>query len=143
MQNSTYQLDDVWFVRYPSNSALFASSMMLRWIVHQLRPIDLDSMVATASPAQCSAAADIHSLDQLREFVHLMLCRRENLLEFHFPMSEVELKKNGTLCGIQFVLHGPRRVKLTAVWAADRNEILMYTASGRRFSRFRLPNPVA
>lgn len=115
---------------------------MLRRALHQLRPIDFHVMVATVSPVPCSAAADVYSLDQLREFVHLMLCRRENLLEFHFPMSEVELKKNGTLCGIQFLLHGPRRVKLAAVWAADRNEILMYAASGQRFSRLRLPNPV-
>jgi hypothetical protein len=34
-------------------------------------------------------------------------------------------------------------VKLAAVWAADRNEILMYAANGRRFGRVRLPNPVA
>lgn len=100
-------------------------------------------MVATAPSAPCSTAADIHCLDQLREFVHLTLCRRENLLEFHFPMSEVELKKNGAVCGLQFVLHGPRRVKLAAVWASDRNEILMYAANGRRFCRVRLPNPVS
>jgi len=105
--------------------------------------IDPAFMVATAPSAPCSSAADIRSLDQLREFVHLTLCQRENLLEFHFPMPEVELMKNGVRCGIQFVLYGPRQVKLAAVWASDRNEILMYAANGRRFRRIRLQNPVA
>jgi hypothetical protein len=97
---------------------------------------------ATQAAAEQLTAADIRCVDQLRDFVHLALCRRENLLEFHFPMTEVELKKNGTICGLQFILHGPRRVKLAAVWAADRNEILMYAANGNRFRRVRLPNPV-
>jgi len=100
-------------------------------------------MAATAPTAPCTTAADVRSLDQLREFVHLTLCRRENLLEFHFPVTEVELQKNGTMCGLQFILHGPRQVKLAAVWDAVRNEILMYAASGKRFCRIRLPNPVA
>ena len=99
-------------------------------------------MVAFASSKPCPAAAEVRSLDQLRDFVHISLCRRENLLEHHFPMSEIELKKNGRRCGLQFVLHGPRQVRLAAVWAEDRNEILMYTANGQRFSRIRLPNRV-
>jgi hypothetical protein len=117
--------------------------MRLRRVVTLIYLIDHAFMVATAPSAPCSSAADIRSLDQLREFVHLTLCQRENLLEFHFPMPEVELMKNGVRCGIQFILYGPRQVKLAAVWAADRNEILMYAANGRRFSRVRLPNPVA
>lgn len=143
LQNLADSVDDVCGVLHSSNSTLFASSTMFCRVVKQIQPIDHDSMVAPAPSAPCSTAADIRSLDELREFVHLTLCRRENLLEFHFPMSEVELTKNGTLCGLQFVLHGPRRVKLAAVWAADRNEILMYAANGRRFCRVRLPNPVA
>jgi len=99
-------------------------------------------MAATATSAPCATAAEIRNLDQLREFVHISLCARENLLEFHFPMTEVELMKGDRLCGLQFILHGPRRVKLAAVWAADRNEILMYAASGKRFGRIRLPNPL-
>ncbi len=143
LQNSVDSVDDVCGVLHSSNSTLFASSMMFCRVVKHIQLIDHDSMVASAPSAPCSTAADIRSLDQLREFVHLTLCGRENLLEFHFPMTEVELTKNGTLCGIQFILHGPRRVKLAAVWAADRNEILMYAANGRRFGRVRLPNPVA
>ncbi len=99
-------------------------------------------MAASAPSVSSVSASEVRSLDQLRKFVHVMLCRRENLLEFQFPMTEVELKKNGILCGLQFILHGPRRVRLAAIWAADRNEILMYAANGTRFCRVRLPNPV-
>ena len=99
-------------------------------------------MLASAVSAPCLTAADVRCLDELRHFVHVSLCRRENLLEHHFPMTEIELKKNGQRCGLQFVLHGPRQVRLAAVWAEDRNEILMYAAGGQRFSRVRLPNRV-
>ncbi len=85
---------------------------------------------------------EIRSIDQLKVFIHLMLCRKENLLEHHFPMTEVELVRNGQRCGFQFVLHGPRSVKLAAVWAEPSNEVLLYDATGRRFNRVRLPNPV-
>ena len=86
---------------------------------------------------------DVRTLDQLKDFVHIALCRKENLLEHHFPMSELELMQNGSRCGYQFVLHGPRSVKLAAVWAEPSNEILMYDATGNRFARIRLPNRVA
>ena len=88
------------------------------------------------------SASDIRTLDQLRDFIHVTLCRKENLLEHHFPMTELELKQGENRCGIQFVLHGPRSVKLAAVWAAPCNEVLLYDATGKRFSRIRLPNPV-
>ena len=35
--------------------------------------------------------ADVRSFEQLRLFVHVALCRKENLLEHHFPMTELEL----------------------------------------------------
>lgn len=87
--------------------------------------------------------ADVKSLEHLRLFVHLTLCRKENLLEHHFPMTELELRQNGTRCGFQFVLHGPRSVKLAAVWSSASNEVLLYDATGNRFGRIRLPNKVS
>jgi hypothetical protein len=87
--------------------------------------------------------ADVRSHEQLRVFVHVALCRKENLLEHHFPMSELELRQNGARCGYQFVLHGPRSVKLAAVWSSASNEVLLYDATGKRFGRIRLPNKVA
>lgn len=92
------------------------------------------------SPA---ALTDIRTMDDLRDFVHVELCRKENLLEHHFPMTEVELKKRQALCGVQFILHGPRSVKLTAVWDSVRNEVLLYDVVGKRFAKVRLVNMVA
>ncbi|WP_083731977.1 hypothetical protein [Fuerstiella marisgermanici] len=86
------------------------------------------------------APAAVRNQDDLRDFIHLALCRKENLLEHHFPMTELELKRNGQHCGSQFILHGPRSVKLSAVWDRKLNEILLYDALGRRFNRIRLPN---
>ena len=57
-------------------------------------------------------------------------------------MTEVELRRGEQLCGIQFTLHGPRSVKLSAVWDSRKNEVLMYDAVGKRFSRIRLPNNI-
>ena len=98
-------------------------------------------------PASVSSSVEspgeVRTLDQLKNFVHIALCRKENLLEHHFPMSELELTQNGNRCGYQFVLHGPRSVKLAAVWAEPSNEILMYDATGHRFASIRLPNRVA
>ncbi len=95
------------------------------------------------APRLPETPAEVKSLDHLRHFVHITLCRKENLLENHFPMSELELLQNGQRCGYQFVLHGPRSVKLAAVWAESANEILLYDATGNRFGRIRLPNKVA
>lgn len=95
------------------------------------------------APRLPESPADVRTLDHLRHFIHVTLCRKENLLEHHFPMSELELKQNGRRCGLQFVLHGPRSVKLAAVWAETSNEVLLYDAVGRRFGKIRLPHRLA
>ncbi|MFM7036564.1 MAG: hypothetical protein ACKO2L_02465 [Planctomycetaceae bacterium] len=94
--------------------------------------------MATAAPPK--TPADVRNWEQLRQFIHLTLCRRENLLEFHFPMTELELQQAGRRCGVQFVLHGPRSVRLAAVWAESTNDLLFYDATGHRFARIHLPH---
>ena len=86
------------------------------------------------------ALSEVRSLDDLRNFIHLSLCKKENLLENHFPVTELELKRGDDLCGIQFTLHGPRSVKLSAVWDCTANDVLLYDAVGKRFSKVRIPN---
>lgn len=90
-----------------------------------------------------AAPADVRTLDDLRNFIHIALCKKENLLEHHFPMTELKLNRSGQHCGSQFILHGPRSVKLSAVWDRALNEVLLYDAIGRRFARIRIPNAVA
>ena len=40
--------------------------------------------------------------------------------------------------GLQFSLHGPRSVRLGAIWAADQNMIYFYDTRGNRYMKLRL-----
>jgi hypothetical protein len=80
----------------------------------------------------------IHNLDDLRQYVHRVLCERESLLQDQFQMSEMQLTRNGRECGLQFSLQGPRSVRLGAIWAADHNLIYFYDANGTRFLKVQL-----
>jgi hypothetical protein len=83
--------------------------------------------------------SDVHTLDDLRSFVHGALCEKENLLGEQFSISEMQLVRRGRPCGLQFSLHGPRSVRLGAVWAADHNVVYLYDTQGRRYARVELP----
>lgn len=95
---------------------------------------------SASSDTMLTTPSEIKTLDELRDYIHVALCRKENLLEHHFPMTELELKRSGSRCGYQYILHGPRSVKLSAVWDQASNEILLYDVVGRRFDRVRTPN---
>ena len=82
-----------------------------------------------------STAEGVRSLSDLRTFVHETLCHHENLLRDQFPLSEIRLRRGGSDCGIQFSLHGPRSVCLSAVWAADQNVVYFYDTRGERFRK--------
>ena len=71
----------------------------------------------------CESADDIRSLESLRAYIHRRLCAKENLLEDQFSMSEMQLTRGSRGCGLQFSLHGPRSVRLGAIWASDHNTI--------------------
>ena len=80
----------------------------------------------------------IRSVEGLREFIHRRLCEKENLLAEQFRMSEMQLMKRGRCCGSQFLLQGPRSVRLGAIWAADNNEVYLYDTQGVRYHKIRL-----
>ncbi|MEM7455685.1 MAG: hypothetical protein AAF456_15135 [Planctomycetota bacterium] len=77
----------------------------------------------------------IKTISQLRQFVAQTLCQQDNFEEGVFQVTERVLKKCGQFCGIFFCLHGPRSVKLTAVWETDNNSILFYGSTGERFKK--------
>ena len=81
---------------------------------------------------------EIRSLDDLRAFVHRTLCEKENLLADQFSMTESRLVRCGQECGLQFSLHGPRSVRLGAIWAADHNVVYFYDTRGERFLKVKL-----
>ncbi len=82
----------------------------------------------------------IESLEALREFIHITLCEKENLVREQFAMSEMPLVLYGAPCGLQFTIRGPRSIRLSAVWASDPNMVYFYDARGERFSKLQLKN---
>lgn len=79
------------------------------------------------------AAVHLPSLDELRQFVHETLCRHENLVPDQFQLQETPLTRLGGRCGLQFLLRGPRSVRLGAVWASEHSLLYFYDATGERF----------
>jgi hypothetical protein len=83
-------------------------------------------------------SSDIQTVDALRKYVHERLCLHENLVAEQFELEITPLTRRGSLCGLQFLLRGPRRVRLGAVWAADQNLLYLYDARGERFHKEKL-----
>lgn len=81
---------------------------------------------------------DLQTTDDIKAFIHERLCHKENLVLGQFKLTESTLEKRGEFCGMQFVLHGPRSVKLGAVWARDTNVIYLYNAAGERYEKIQL-----
>lgn len=80
----------------------------------------------------------IASLTDLRNFVQKELCNQNELEVGAFSLTERVLEKGGAPCGIFFCLHGPRSVRLVAIWETARNTILFYSSSGERVQRVQL-----
>ena len=82
--------------------------------------------------------AEFFDYSQLRQFVSLTLCQQNDIELGVFQVTERLLTRRGRPCGIYFCLHGPRSVKLTAIWETERNTILFYGSSGERFQTTKL-----
>ena len=85
----------------------------------------------------------LHNLENLRNYVNKTLCQHDQLELDAFRMTERILVRAGKPCGIFFCLHGPRSVKVTAIWETERNTILFYSSTGERFHRTRLTHALA
>ncbi len=83
-------------------------------------------------------ALEIQTLDELREYVNEILCEHHQLESDAFVMTEQILVRSGTPCGIYFCVHGPRSLKISAIWETDRNTVLFYDSSGERFDKIQL-----
>ena len=88
-----------------------------------------------ATPVQI---ADVRAL---RHFVHQAICDQNQLEMEAFQMTERMLTRRGQPCGILYCVHGPRSVKLTAVWETDRNTVLFYGSRGERQQQVPLAGP--
>lgn len=89
------------------------------------------------------ADRQIENVDDLRAFVVETLCEHEQLEPRLFPMTERILHRGGRTCGIEFCLHGPRSVKLTAIWEIERQSVLFYNSAGERFHRAQLADTLS
>lgn len=80
----------------------------------------------------------VENLNDLRQYVHHTLCQHNELEIGAFHITERILVRGGVPCGIFFCLHGPRSVKLTAIWELERNTILFYGSDGQRQQKTQL-----
>lgn len=94
-------------------------------------------MIAKVAAVTTSAAPAI------RGFVYEVLCQSNQLKPSCYPMTEIPLLRRGELCGILFCLHGPRLVKLTAVWDCLTNQVVFYDAAGARYLSTKVPEQSA
>lgn len=61
-----------------------------------------------------------------------MLCRLGQLETGQFPMTKRPVLRGGTSCGLYFCVHGPRSVKLTAVYDSRQKTTIYYGTDGAR-----------
>lgn len=54
------------------------------------------------------------------------------LLPNAFPLTEKRLCKQGETCGFFYCLHGPRSIRLTAVFDIETARVLFYDSTGHR-----------
>jgi hypothetical protein len=80
----------------------------------------------------------LQSLSDLRNYVHQILCVQNELEPNAFPMTERILMRSGSVCGLYFCLHGPRSVKLSAIWETQCNRVLFYGSTGERICKVQL-----
>jgi hypothetical protein len=80
----------------------------------------------------------VQDLSDLRNYVQQTLCDQNQLELGAFEVTERILVRGRHPCGIFFCLHGPRSVKLTAIWETDRNTVLFYSSSGQRVQKTQL-----
>ena len=80
----------------------------------------------------------IRNISDLRQYVYETLCNQNDFELGAFQITERILVRGGKPCGIYFCLHGPRSVKLTAIWETVQNTILFYGSTGERLQKTQL-----
>jgi hypothetical protein len=80
----------------------------------------------------------LQTLDDIRNYVAETIGRLETLEHRQYPLSQHILYRSGKPCGVHFCLHGPRAVRLSAIWETDCNTILFYSSRGERVQRTRV-----
>ena len=74
----------------------------------------------------------IETLEELRLYVADTLGRLEMLKSDQFELTQQVFYRAQQPCGVLFCLHGPRALRLSAIWETEQNRILFYGSCGRR-----------
>ena len=74
--------------------------------------------------------------DQIAQWIENRLCEENDLMPGAFPMTQQVVNKQGNLCGTLFCLHGPRSVRLLAVYDWVTERILTYDSQGCRTGEY-------
>ena len=74
----------------------------------------------------------IISFDRFCRHVETKLCRIGQLEPGQFPMTRRPVLRGGQSCGVYFCVHGPRSVKITAVYDHKRKTTIYYGTDGVR-----------
>ena len=82
--------------------------------------------------------ASIQDFEDIRQYVTETLSNIELLRPDSSQLTLRLLTRSGEPCGIHFCLHGPRAVKLSAIWETDANTILFYGTRGQRVQKTHL-----
>jgi hypothetical protein len=84
------------------------------------------------------SSKSVQSLEELRQYIADTLCSLELLKSDQFELLQQVLHRGGKPCGIYFCLHGPRSLRLSAIWETDENNVFFYGSCGRRVHRSKL-----
>ena len=79
------------------------------------------------------ACVECASVEQLREHVRETLCARQELQPGEYPFLSIPMRRADDTCGELFIQHGPRLIRLLAVWDHATNTIHYYDCNGERF----------
>lgn len=77
-------------------------------------------------------------LTKIKNYVYETLCNLNELELGAFEITERALVRHNEPCGMHFCVHGPRNVKLTAIWEMDANTVLFFGSNGGRVQRTQL-----
>lgn len=91
----------------------------------------------------CDDLSACRTAAELRDRVHRALCAKENLLPEGFETTETPLLRGGRPCGVQYSLHGPRSLRLEAIWSTEQRAVYFYDARGERYDKRAVPDLAA
>jgi hypothetical protein len=84
------------------------------------------------------SAAIARTFEQLERLVRQLLCSKDRLDPQETPLKCTPLRRRNAVCGVLFVLHGPRRLRSLAIWVCEEHRVLCYDSAGTRFAEIHL-----